>query len=541
MSEARAERQKHAETIRRGEAILGFELGSTRIKATLVGPDLRPMASGSHGWENRLREGVWTYAMEDVWTGMAGCFADLKRDVQERYGVSLTRVAAAGFSGMMHGYIAVDHAGELLVPFRTWRNNITGEAVDRLTDLFRFAVPQRWSIAHLYQAILNEEEHVPQLRRVATLSAYVQWKLTGTWAIGTCEASGMFPVDPETGDYDSGMIAAFDRTVADRGYPWKVADLLPPIVPVDRVAGTLTPEGARILDPSGELESGIPLAPPEGDAGTGMVATNSVRPRTGNASAGTSAFAMVVLEQKLTEVHREIDIILTPDGKSVAMAHSNNCTSDFDAWISLFGEVAQTLGLELPAEELYGRLMPLALEGDADAGGLLTYGYVSGEHVTGFTEGRPLVVRKPDGNFSIRNFIRAQLFSALGALRTGLDILTEEESVGVDEIRGHGGFFKTPEVGQRIMAAATNTPVSVLDTAGEGGAWGMALLAAYMDRRVGSDGTAESLPDFLDGIFAGSSSSAVEPNPEDSAGFDAYFRRYTEGLAIERAAVDHLP
>ncbi len=543
MSNASADARATAELIERGEAILGFELGSTRIKATLIDRSFKPIASGSHGWENELKDGVWTYDMADVWTGVAACYADLKADVRKRYDITLKRIAVGGFSGMMHGYLALDDDDNLLSPFRTWRNNITKEAASQLTDLFQFAVPQRWSIAHLYQTILNGEEHVNRIAHLTTLAPYVQYHLTGTWAIGICEASGMFPVDPDTQDYHAGMIHAFDQAVASHNVPWKVRDLLPPIVAAGEIAGTLTPEGARLVDAEGDLETGVPLCPPEGDAGTGMVATNSVRPRTGNVSAGTSAFAMVVLEEKLARYHREIDVILTPGGKQVAMAHSNNCTSDFDAWMSLLGEAAHALGADADSETLYGTLMPLALRADADAGSLLTYGYVSGEHVTGFSEGRPLFVRRPDGNFTLANFLRAHLYSALAALRTGMDILTREEKVQVDEIRGHGGFFKTPEVGQRIMAAAMNTTVSVLDTAGEGGAWGMALLAAYTAARTGvlaDAGRTTSLPDFLDAALADGKRVALEPRPEDVEGFNAYFDRYTKGLSIEREAVERL-
>ena len=552
-----------AETIRSGHAVLGFELGSTRIKATLIGPDYTAIASGSYAWENQLVDGVWTYDMDDVWRGVAAGFADLKADIRDRYGLTLERIAGAGFSGMMHGYLAVNDNDELLVPFRTWRNNITAEAADKLTELFNFAIPQRWSIAHLYQAILNAEEHLRDVRHITTLAGYVHRSLSGRWAIGTCEASGMFPVDPETQDWDAEMMRSFDELVAREGLPWRLRDLLPDIVPAGELAGTLSPEGAALLDPDGDLQPGVPLSPPEGDAGTGMVATNSVKARTGNVSAGTSAFAMVVIEEKLARLHREIDIVLTPDGKQVAMAHSNNCSSDFDAWMGIFGEAAQALGIDVSPADLYSRLMPLALQGDPDAGGILSYGYISGEHVTGFTEGRPLVARKPDGNFTLANFIRAHLFSALGALRAGLEILTKEEGVQVDVIRGHGGFFKTPGVGQRIMAAATKTPVSLLDTAGEGGAWGMALLAAFTAERAGAlpagggapaepattsgngqdkshGAPATSLVEFLERALAGSSGTAVDPDPADVEGFDTYFARYSAGLSIEREAVSKL-
>jgi sugar (pentulose or hexulose) kinase len=525
-----------AELIADGNAILGVELGSTRIKATLIGPDHQPLAAGSHGWENQQQDGIWTYPIDEVWTGLAACFADLLADVRKQYNVTLSGAAAAGFSGMMHGYLPFDGDGTLLVPFRTWRNNITGSASEELGKLFGFPIPQRWSIAHLYQAILNGEEHVGRIARLTTLAGYVHWKLTGEFVLGPDEASGMFPVDPKTLQFDAGMVAKFDKLVADRNLGWKLGDILPRIVPAGDPAGKLSAEGAALLDPTGTFAAGSPLCAPEGDAGTGMVATNSVRPRTGNVSAGTSVFAMLVLEGSLKKFHSEIDLVLTPDGSPVGMAHSNNCTSDFDAWMGLFGEAAAALGSGVEAGEVFARLMPLALDGDADAGGLVSIPYVSGEHVTGFGEGRPLFVRGSGAAFTLKNFIRAHLFSALAAMRTGLDILTKDEGVQVEEIRGHGGFFKTPGVGQRIMAAATNSRCSVMETAGEGGAWGMAILAAYMLR----EGRNQSLPDYLDGVFAGSKGSTVEPDPQDVAGFETYFARYTAVLGAERAAVDAL-
>lgn len=521
--------------IESGGAVLGCELGSTTIKATLVDRRGRPLASGSHQWENRLVDGIWTYDVDDVDAGLVDCFANLKAGVARQYGASLTRLGAMGVSAMMHGYIAVDEEGELLVPFRTWRNNMTGDAAAELTRLLGWPIPQRWSIAHLYQAILNEEQHLPQVARITTLAGYVHWKLTGEWKLGIGDASGVFPVDPDSDHYDAGMLEAFDRHVADRGLPWRLESLLPGIVPVGEAAGRLTPEGAKLLDPNDGLEPGTPLCPPEGDAGTGMVVTNSVRPRTGNVSAGTSVFAMLVLEKKLSKVHPEIDLVLTPDGELAGMAHSNNCTSDFNAWMSLFSEVIRTQGNDLRESELFGRLMPLALEGDADAGGLLAYGYVSGEHLTGFSEGRPLFVRRPDAAFTLANFVRAHLFAALCALRTGLDILTDEEGVRVEELCGHGGFFKTPEVGQRIMAAATGTAVSVPEGAGEGGAWGMALLAAYALREDRETG----LADYLDGLIGDGIGAAVAPRKEDVEGFERFFERYKAGLPIEAAAIRH--
>lgn len=529
-------KQEIAKLIEGGGAVFGCELGSTRIKATLISPEGVPLASGSYGWENQYVDGVWTYDMSDVRTGMAACFDDLFQDVEKSYGVVPQRLASGGISGMMHGYIALDEGGNLLVPFRTWRNNITGEASEKLTKLFNAPIPQRWSIAHLYQAVLNGEEHLPRIRTLTTLAGYVHWKLTGEHALGVCEASGMFPVDPQTGDFDAVLIKKFDDLVAEKGYPWKLRDLLPKVVAVGGEAGRVTEQGAEWVDPKGRLQAGLPLCPPEGDAGTGMVATNSISPRTGNVSAGTSVFAMVVLEKNLSKVHEEIDILLTPDGDPVGMAHSNNCTSDFDAWVSVFAEACELMGVKAEKGEIIGKLAGRALQGDPDAAGMLAYGYVSGEHVTGFSEGRPLFVRKPDAPFTLGNFFRAHLYTSLCAMRAGLNILTEDEGVSVETIRGHGGFFKTPEVGQRIMAAATKSAVTLMETAGEGGAWGMALLAAYAVR----EHEQQSLEDFLNATFSDTPTSVVEPDPEDVKGFQSYFERYMRGLPIERSAVENL-
>jgi sugar (pentulose or hexulose) kinase len=524
-----------AELIRSGDAILGIEFGSTRIKASLIAPDTTPLASGSHAWENQLKDGVWTYDMEDVWKGLAACYASLVQDVGARYALELKTVAAMGFSGMMHGYVALDAEGNLLVPFRTWRNNITSKACAELTPLLDFAVPQRWSIAHLYQSILEKQPHVPRIAHLTTLAGYVHWKLTGEHKMGVGEASGMFPIDPLTGDWDAVRMAKFDALIAPLKL-WKLRDILPAVLPAGRPAGKLTAEGAKLLDPSGTLPAGIPLCPPEGDAGTGMVATNAVRPRSGNVSAGTSVFAMIVLEKSLARVHEEIDIVVTPDGKPVAMAHSNNGSSDLDAWIALFGQVAKTLGSEARLDDLYDKLLPLALHGDPDAGGLLSINYVSGEHMTGFTEGRPLFARNQDSRFTLENFMRAMYYASLCAMRTGMDILTEEEGVVIEEIRGHGGFFKSGDIGQRMMAAALNVPVSIPATAGEGGAWGMAVLAAYM---LSADAK-QSLPDYLDERIAKSIGKPVKPDPRDVQGFTEFFARHKKGLAIEREAVKAL-
>ncbi len=529
-----SEQLPHArKVIGAGAAILGIELGSTRIKAALMSPDTTPLAEGSFAWENQLRDGIWTYDMADVWAGLAACYTSLADDVRRRYDLDLTSVAALGISGMMHGYVALDDRGELLVPFRTWRNNITGQACAELTPALDFAIPQRWSVAHLYQAILDGQPHLPEIAHLTTLAGYVHWKLTGEHRVGVGEASGMFPIDPVTRDWDQARLARFDTLIAPHNLGWTLGDLLPDVLPAGQRAGTLTADGARRLDPSGRLEAGVPVCPPEGDAGTGMVATNAVRPRSGNVSAGTSMFAMIVLEQSLSRVHEEIDIVVTPDGSPVAMAHANNGSSDLDAWIALFGQVGTALGAEASTDDLYAKLLPAALEADPDAGGLLAVNYVSGEHITGFTEGRPLFVRDQDNRFTLENFVRAMYFASLCAMRTGLDILTEQEAVVIEEIRGHGGFFKGSGVGQRMMAAALNVPVSIPATAGEGGAWGMAVLAAYMLR----DEQGQSLPDYLDERIAGSIGAPVSPDPRDVEGFAAFFERHTKGLAIERAAV----
>ncbi|NLN46086.1 MAG: ATPase [Clostridiaceae bacterium] len=522
--------------IERGDTAVGIELGSTRIKAVLVGPDHQPLASGSHDWENSNIDGIWTYGLDEIWSGIQASYANMVRDAETRYGVVIEQIGTIGVSAMMHGYLAFDKAGELLTPFRTWRNNTTGPASEALTGLFGFPIPQRWTVAHLYQAILNGEEHVSRIAHLTTLAGYVHWKLTGEQLLGIGEASGVFPIDQDTMQYNRGMLDQFASLIASYGYDWTLEEILPGIRMAGEPAGNLTPDGARLLDGAGRLRAGISLCPPEGDAGTGMVATNSVSPRTGNVSAGTSVFAMIVLEKALSRAYPEIDLVTTPAGRLVAMVHSNNCTSDYDAWIGLFAEALQALGLEVPKGRLYDTLLEKALEGDPDGGGLLSYGYVSGEHITHFEEGRPLFVRGAGSRLTLANFMRTQLFASLGALRTGLEILFERESVRLDEILGHGGFFKTREVGQRVMAAATRVPVSVMETAGEGGAWGIALLASYRMRKA----EGESLQDFLSHkVFAGQQSIRVEPDPRDMSGFDTFMQRYTRGLAIERAAVDH--
>ena len=524
-------------TIANGKAVLGIEFGSTRIKAVLVDENNMPIASGDHDWENRLENGVWTYTLEDIWTGLQDCYQKMTEDVKEKYGVAVEKLAAIGFSAMMHGYLAFDKEGNLLVPFRTWRNTITQEASEALTKVFNFHVPQRWSIAHLYQAILNGEEHVPQVDFFTTLDGYIHWQLTGEKVLGVGSASGMFPIDSTIKDYDKAMIQKFDELVAPKGFPWKLEHLLPKVLLAGDKAGVLTEEGAKKLDPTGTLQAGCPLCPPEGDAGTGMAATNSVAVRTGNVSAGTSVFAMIVLEKPLSKVYGEIDMVTTPDGMPVAMVHSQNCTSDLNAWVNLFRENLGSFGVKVDTNTLYGTLYNKALEGDADCGGLLPYCYFSGEHITHFEEGRPLFARTPDSKFTLANFMRSHLFTSVGALKLGMDILLKEEGVVVDKLLGHGGFFKTKGVGQKVMAAAVNAPVSVMETAGEGGAWGIALLAAY--RKNKTEG--ESLASYLEEqVFAKEESVQIAPDPKDVEGFEAFMDRYKEGLEIERAAVVHL-
>ena len=514
---------------------LGIEFGSTRIKAVLVGKEHAPIASGSYEWENQLVDSIWTYSLEDIWKGLKDCYADLAADVKKQYGLTLKKVGAMGVSAMMHGYMAFDADGKLLVPFRTWRNTMTAEAARRLTDLFNYNIPQRWSIAHLYQAVINGEEHVSRVHFLTTLAGYVHWKLTGKQVLGVGDASGMFPIDPATGQYDAEMLDKFEEMMVLKGYPWKLRDLLPEVLSAGDEAGTLTEEGAKLLDESGNLEAGIPLCPPEGDAGTGMTATNSVAVRTGNVSAGTSVFAMVVLEKTLETVHQEIDMVTTPDGHLVGMVHCNNCTSDLNAWVNIFKEFAEAFGMKVDMNDLFGTLYNKALEGDADCGGLMSYNFFAGEPVVGFDEGRPLFVRMPDSKFNLANFMRANLYASLEVLKVGMDILLKEEKVAVDEILGHGGLFKTKGVGQSILAAALDTPVSVMETAGEGGAWGIALLASYMNNKAED----EALDDYLDAkVFAGQKGTKMDPDPKDVEGYNTFIERFKKTLPIMKAATE---
>ncbi len=510
---------------------LGLELGSTRIKAVLIDKNHLPIASGDYEWENKLINGIWTYSLEEVHTGIQACFAALIADVKDKFNVELTTVGAIGVSAMMHGYLPFDKDGKQLAEFRTWRNTITGEAAEKLTDLFGFNIPQRWSIAHLYQAILNGEEHVKDIASLTTLAGYVHFVLTGENVMGIGEASGMFPVDSEKLDYDEGMVQKFTALTG-----LDLRTVLPKVLVAGEPAGTLTEAGARFLDPSGVLQAGIPVAPCEGDAGTGMAATNSVRARTGNVSAGTSDFAMIVTEKALG-VHREIDMVTTPAGAPVAMVHCNNCTSDINAWVNLFSEFADTIGAPRNKSELFTLLFRKALEGDAECGGLMNFNYFSGEGVTDLDEGRPVFARMPDSRFTLANFMRTQLLSSLATLKIGLDILTKTEHVAIDKLYGHGGFFKTPGVGQRMLSAAVGAPVSVMETAGEGGPYGMALLAAFMLWK--DDG--ESLEDYLDNkVFASAATSTLMADEAETAGFAAFLERYRKALPLEKTATEVL-
>ncbi|MFV0560835.1 MAG: xylulokinase [Enterococcus sp.] len=515
-----------------GNTALGIEFGSTRIKAVLIDSTYTPIASGSYEWENQLQDGFWTYSLDDIWKGLRVSYRKMASEVFEKYGETLTTVGSIGFSAMMHGYLAFDDKAELLVPFRTWRNSTTAAAEKELTNAFQYNIPQRWSIAHLYQAILDNEPHVQKIDFLTTLAGYVHWQLTGNKVIGIGDASGMFPIDLSTKNYNQEMKQIFDRLIATKGIDLDINQLLPKVLLAGDMGGTLTKEGAFLLDPTGHLQPGIPICPPEGDAGTGMVATNSVAKRTGNISAGTSAFAMIVLEDELKEVHPEIDMVTTPTGELVGMVHANNCSSDVNAWLGIFEEFTQSLGFDIPRDKLFSVLFNQALQGDADCGGLLSYGYYSGENITGMSEGRPLFVRTPESNFTLKNFMRVHLASAFGAMRIGMDIL-KEENVKIDQLVGHGGIFKTPEVGQTILAAAMEAPVTVLETAGEGGAWGIALLAAFMH-----DTQSKELSKFLEqDVFKNEVGTTVYPTQVDMDGYKTFIDRYKSGIEIEKTAV----
>lgn len=522
-------------TVNEGKGAIGIEFGSTRIKTVLIDESYAPIASGSHEWVNKYENGIWTYSDTDIWNGLQDSFAKMAGEVKSKYGITLKKVKAIGFSAMMHGYMVFDKNDKQLVPFRTWRNTITQQASKELTGLFNFHIPQRWSIAHLYQAILNKEEHVKDIAYLTTLAGYVHWKLTGRKAVGIGEASGIFPLENDAPIYNTKMAALFENKIAPNKLPWKLPDILPEIMTAGQNAGYLTEEGAKLLDTSGNLSAGIPLCPPEGDAETGMTATNSVSPKTGNVSAGTSVFAMIVLDKNLEGVYPEIDTVTTPTGKPVAMVHCNTCTTDINAWVSIFSELAKLLNADVDKSNLYNLLFNKALEGDADCGNLMAFNFYSGEHIIGLTEGRPLFVHSPESEFNLANFMRANLYSSLCVLKMGLDILFKKENVKIDRVFGHGGFFKNKNVAQKIMAAAIDTPVTVLDTAGEGGAWGIALLAAYM-----TDGNGTTLEKFLsDKIFSGKIEKTVLPKREDVIGFEKFLDRYKKCLPIEKSAIEY--
>lgn len=520
--------------IESGKAILGIEFGSTRIKAVLIDGDNNPIAQGSHEWENQLVDGLWTYSTEAIWYGLQDCYADLRANVKKLYDTEIEILAGIGISAMMHGYMAFNDKDEILVPFRTWRNTNTAQAAAELSKLFVYNIPLRWSISHLYQAILYNEEHVKDIRFQTTLAGYIHWQLTGQKVLGIGDASGMLPIDPETKDYSAEMVDKFNKLIAPKGYSWTLLDIFPKVLQAGENAGFLTEEGAKRLDISGHLKPGIPMCPPEGDAGTGMVATNAVRQRTGNVSAGTSSFSMIVLEKDLSRPYEMIDMVTTPDGSPVAMVHCNNCTSDLNAWVGLFREYQELLGIPVDMNEIYGKLYNNALAGDADCGGLISYNYISGEPVTGLAEGRPMFLRSANDKFNLANFMRANLYASVAVLKIGNDILFNDEKIKVDRITGHGGLFKTKGVGQSILAAAINSPISVMETAGEGGAWGIALLAGYLVNNSGK----LALADYLDEVvFAGNTGVEIAPKAEDVAGFNAYIENYKACLPVEETAV----
>lgn len=523
-----------AEKIRAGKTSLGIEFGSTRIKAVLIDDTYVTIAAGDYGWASHLEDGLWSYSQKEIWTGLQTAYAALAEDVENAYGEKLTRVGRIGFSAMMHGYLAFDKDGELLVPFRTWQNTNTFEAHEKLSELFQYNIPERWSIAHLYQAVLDNEEHIGKVDFFTTLAGYVHWKLTGKKVLGVGDASGMFPIDPTTHTYETEFIKKFNAIPEVAAQPWKLADLLPEPLVAGTPAGTLTEEGAKLLDPTGTLQPGITFAPPEGDAGTGMVATNSVRVRTGNVSAGTSIFAMVVLAHKLERLHPEVDLVTTPAGDLAGMSHANNFTSDLNAWVGLFGQFAAAIGTPVDAGTLYGTLFRAAIADDVDSncGGLINYPFRSGEFLAGLPEGRPLFARGPEARMSLGNFMRAQLFSAFSPVKIGMDVMTKDEGVAVDSLVGHGGIFTTPKVAQKILAAAFDTPIKVMSTAAEGGAWGMAVLADYLWHAD------QPLDEFLDArVFADAASTTENPDEGDVAGFEEFFDRFRKGLPIEHTAI----
>ena len=520
----------HKKAILAGKTALGIELGSTRIKSVLIGEDHQVIAGGSFSWENRLEKGLWTYHLEDAVHGLQESFAELKRNVEETYGETLTTIGSIGISGMMHGYLALNAEDKQLAPFLTWRNTNTTEAADQLTELFQFNIPLRWSISQLYQAILNGEDHVSQVDYITTLAGYIHYLLTGRKVMGVGEASGMFPIDSDTNEFNLDMLEKFRHLIADKCFPWDIKNILPTVLTAGQDAGYLTESGAKLLDPTGILQPGIPMVPPEGDAGTGMVATNSVDACTGNVSAGTSIFSMVVLEKQLSKLYKDIDMVTTPSGRPVAMVHCNNGTSELDVWMRMFGEILETVGAK--ADNLYDILFTKSLQADPNCDDVILYNYISGEPVTGLTDGRPLLVRRPDSMLTLANFMRSHIYSVMASLAVGMRILTDEK-VHIKRLTGHGGLFKTPGVAQRYLAAAMDSPVTVMKTAGEGGPYGMAILAAYLLKK-----DEMSLEEYLQNVvFRDTEGSTVEPDSADVEGYARYLDAYCEALKLEHTAV----
>jgi sugar (pentulose or hexulose) kinase len=523
-----------SKAIQQGNISLGIELGSTRIKAVLITDDFKTIASGSYVWENKFENGIWTYSLDEVWKGIQHCYTQIAADVKAKFHCTISKISSIGVSAMMHGYLAFSENGSLLTPFRTWRNNITEQATNKLTKLFNFNIPERWSIAHLYQAILNNEPHVNDIRYITTLAGYVHWKLSGEKVLGIGDASGVFPIDETTGDYRNDFLEKFETLENVTQYQWKIKDILPKVLKAGEHAGTLTEDGARLLDKNGHLQSGSLMAPPEGDAGTGMVCTNSIRERKGNVSVGTSAFSMIVLDKPLNKVYRDIDIVTTPTGSPVAMVHINNCSSDINAWAQIFKEFAERLGIDLKADRLFETLLFASTKADPDAGGLVNYSYLSGENITKMPAGRPLFVREPNSRFTLANFVLTQLYAAFAPLKIGMDILKHEEKINMDVLIAQGGLFKTPVIGQQVLANALNIPITVMSTAGEGGAWGMAVLAVYAKYAK----KYPCLEDFLDTeVFTNLESITLSPEPEGVVGYEQFIEKYQDGLPIEETAI----
>ena len=516
------------------QSVLGIELGSTRIKAVLIDEDNKPIAQAAYSWENKLENGLWTYSINDIWHGIQICYSRLRMEVKSKYNSEIETLSAIGISAMMHGYMVFNKNKELLVPFRTWRNTNTSNSASVLSNLFSYNIPLRWSIAHLYQAILNNEEHVHEIDFLTTLSGYIHWQITGEKVLGIGDASGIFPIDSLTKDYSPTMIKKFENLIIEKNYKWKLSNILPKILVAGENGGFLLEEGAKKLDVSGHLKPGIPVCPPEGDAGTGMVATNSIKPCTGSVSVGTSSFSMIVLEKDLSQHYKTIDIVATPEGNSVAMVHSNNCTSELNSWINIFADYNELMGISMNMDEIYDRIYKYSLKGDPDCGGLISYNYLSGEPITGMDKGCPLFMRLANSRLNLANFIRCHLYSSICILKIGNDILFNQEGVKIREIMGHGGFFKTKGVGQQILADAINIPISVMETAGEGGAWGIALLASYMVNKSGD----VSLADYLDnGVFKGKCVDRINPSRDGLVGFAKYMELYKRYLPVEAAAI----